>query len=879
MANMFQNQDMDQQINNQSKIAVNEKKMSIEINNEEEKVNEINNNDQQKVDETSQKLQEKEIQSVQIQQNSEMRKKSDDLKICEEVQMDKMGDEGQYQIHEDKSQQKENQQKKDEVKKSSESEILRKKSEELKICEEIQMEKMTEEGQGHIVSEVKQAQKSSQNSKKNSVQKKDVKSQENKKEDEQIQKQKKSEEIKMSEEIQKEKMMEEGQAQQKVQQQNQDEKCQSSEAQKRKASEDKKQDKNQQKQQQQVLDKKQQQQVKQQQVQKQQEISQDQVQTLYALGSAECDQFYIGEEDENGDPIMHQKRPFQINYFSDRNILIHKIICGGLHTVALTTYGDVYTWGCNDSGALGRITNSSEEEDKLNPDGQCSLPGRVQFPGDYKFDLISAGDSHTCCANTQHNILFQWGNFRDNKGEMFKTKNLPERIGEKELKNKQLTKVVSGGNHLFILASETLFAWGDPDTCVLGRKPTDRHRKEQVNRIESIQKQVKDVWTGGYHGFLKKERKRKNIETGQQELVNLYYSWGLNKNGQLGIDSEEDMSVLQQEIVAFRGKNMVQFNGGEHHSMAIDDQGQLYVWGKNDEGQLGLGESLDDLIDLGVYTQEEIDKIKDESEKKRKYTEVRKPVKLEIMNKDEEELQVKEIHCGTNFSYAFTTNEDYQLYSWGMGLNFVLGSRGETTRYKPWNLFQDKVLNDEQVQQLALSSQHVNYITSESPIPPPLNKEAIKNVDFTDPRKIEEEKEKERLKEEEKLQKSKIREQKKQEREEKQQQLKEEREERGRSKIKESKKMEEEEKNKSKIFKKQQEQQQQKQKQSSRSKSSKQVNKKQVKQDQSRSKSKGKVAAVSSKKSTAGPQKRKIKDSLEGKQTAKGLKGVKKSKK
>lgn len=45
----------------------------------------------------------------------------------------------------------------------------------------------------------------------------------------------------------------------------------------------------------------------------------------------------------------------------------------------------------------------------------------------------------------------------------------------------------------------------------------------------------------------------------------------------------------------------------------------------------------------------------------------------------------------------------------------------------------------------------MNYITSESPIPPPLNREAIKNVDFTDPRKIEEEKEKERLKEEEKL--------------------------------------------------------------------------------------------------------------------------------
>ena len=33
---------------------------------------------------------------------------------------------------------------------------------------------------------------------------------------------------------------------------------------------------------------------------------------------------------------------------------IYKIACGGLHTIILTTGGDVYTFGCNDEGALGR---------------------------------------------------------------------------------------------------------------------------------------------------------------------------------------------------------------------------------------------------------------------------------------------------------------------------------------------------------------------------------------------------------------------------------------------------------------------------------------------------------------------------------------------
>lgn len=33
------------------------------------------------------------------------------------------------------------------------------------------------------------------------------------------------------------------------------------------------------------------------------------------------------------------------------------VVCGGMHTVALSTTGDVWTWGVNDEGALGRMTH------------------------------------------------------------------------------------------------------------------------------------------------------------------------------------------------------------------------------------------------------------------------------------------------------------------------------------------------------------------------------------------------------------------------------------------------------------------------------------------------------------------------------------------
>ena len=62
--------------------------------------------------------------------------------------------------------------------------------------------------------------------------------------------------------------------------------------------------------------------------------------------------------------------------------------------------GEIYTFGCNDEGALGRDT--SEE-------GSDFEPGLVKLPG--KATLISAGDSHTA-ALLEDGRCFIWGTFR-----------------------------------------------------------------------------------------------------------------------------------------------------------------------------------------------------------------------------------------------------------------------------------------------------------------------------------------------------------------------------------------------------------------------------------------------------------------------------------
>lgn len=76
---------------------------------------------------------------------------------------------------------------------------------------------------------------------------------------------------------------------------------------------------------------------------------------------------------------------------------IVKIVCGGMHTVALATDGSVYTWGCNDESALGR-------------EGPENVPMKVNMP--IPVNDISAGDSHTIAYNTCTNQVFYWGCYR-----------------------------------------------------------------------------------------------------------------------------------------------------------------------------------------------------------------------------------------------------------------------------------------------------------------------------------------------------------------------------------------------------------------------------------------------------------------------------------
>lgn len=69
------------------------------------------------------------------------------------------------------------------------------------------------------------------------------------------------------------------------------------------------------------------------------------------------------------------------------------------------------------------------------------------------------------------------------------------------------------------------------------------------------------------------------------------WSWGFGVYGQLGYVVPNKFTAIPREIPGL--SNIVEIAAGKFHSLAIDSQGNVWTWGCNRNGQLGLGNLVD----------------------------------------------------------------------------------------------------------------------------------------------------------------------------------------------------------------------------------------------------------------------------------------------
>ena len=129
------------------------------------------------------------------------------------------------------------------------------------------------------------------------------------------------------------------------------------------------------------------------------------------------------------------------------------------------------------------------------------------------------------------------------------------------------------------------------------------------------------------------------------------YAWGRNDKGQLGIGNNGDKTKPHSVTVPLGVKKWTQVSAGVNHTVALTDAGQLYAWGLNDKGQLGTGNNGD----------------------KTKPHPVTVPLGV---------TQWTQVSAGANHTVALT--ETGQLYAWGDDTDGQLGNgKSGTDKTKP----------------------------------------------------------------------------------------------------------------------------------------------------------------------------------------------------
>lgn len=358
------------------------------------------------------------------------------------------------------------------------------------------------------------------------------------------------------------------------------------------------------------------------------------------------------------------KRPRLNPYLSKNSITAEGIVdfaVGGMHVLALDLNNVLWSWGANDSKALGRDTTqakvalkSVDESEDSDDDGDLneaeSTPGMVEnLPSNGLKIVQLAATDNLSAVLYENGDVYTWGTFRSNEGLLGYSKGkLIQDSPRREEGLKNVVQLAAGKDHMLALDSKGIvYSWGNGQQFQLGRKILERHKFAALEPQQFGLYNIQYISSGDFHCFA--------IDTNGK-----VYSWGLNQFGQCGItnaggDLEDGSLIMKPTIIpALEHLPVKHIVGGEHHSLALTLAGDVYTWGRYDMKEVGIEEK-----DLPDYT------FFDTHGKPRS---VPIPTKVKF---PQEPLKIKTVGAGSHHSFAVTS--DGVMFAWGFGDTYALG--------------------------------------------------------------------------------------------------------------------------------------------------------------------------------------------------------------
>ncbi|EIM83961.1 RCC1/BLIP-II [Stereum hirsutum FP-91666 SS1] len=388
---------------------------------------------------------------------------------------------------------------------------------------------------------------------------------------------------------------------------------------------------------------------------------------------------------------------------------IEKVAAGGMHSLVLDSNGKIRSCGVNDSMALGRKTQGIPGKDNAELEAEFDL---VEGLDGFRTTFIAASDSCSI-ALSDKGELRAWGSFssdgilgfdgiREHAMKVLEPTALPA------FSKSQICSVACGEDHVLALTTfGTVYTWGNGVNFQLGRKIMERRKANGLRPEPLPLKDIVLVAAGHHHSFAVDKK-------------GVVYAWGLNQMRQCGVSNakggNQSHVTAPTEVEALNpakhdGARVIQIGRGEHHTIFLLDNGEVWGCGRADAGRLGLAPDHPAMVIIDEAFQEELkerEKAKEEKIQKAKeagqeLTEeelaeddkkerivpdarVPEPVRIafpppptedeptpELPSYKEGFSSTKIVGISSGSRYNLAWDESGILYSWGEGVSNQLG--------------------------------------------------------------------------------------------------------------------------------------------------------------------------------------------------------------
>lgn len=285
---------------------------------------------------------------------------------------------------------------------------------------------------------------------------------------------------------------------------------------------------------------------------------------------------------------------------------VERVTAGYTHTSVYKEDGNVYAWGEGEEGQLGNGENSEYYESQK--------VGKEIIETNTNEIVIEEEEIYDIDGNIEYFNLFE------EKEPKITYEMLDESLGILDAENGRVIGLKAG--RTTILAKEE----GTENIGVVQLRILEKGTKPEEIEVV-IEPQVE---TSGNHTIMLK-------------VDGTVWSYGIGKYGELGNGKEGASDEVVQAIFP-KGTVITKIAAGENHSLALDSNGNVWVWGRNNYGQLGNSNSNNILV----------------------------PTKVSGLSK------IKDIAAGIYTSYAI--GEIGEVYSFGLNANGECGIGSYTNK-------------------------------------------------------------------------------------------------------------------------------------------------------------------------------------------------------